>query len=81
VSPKSNIIMVIMVFTLLRNTGIIVKGKDNLNLSLELVLNTKMHVLRGLSKQSCVWHGLSWSMPHSIGQIVDQMIFLSGPLR
>jgi len=41
VSPKSNIIMVIMVFSLLRNTVAIVKRKDKVKLSQGLALNTK----------------------------------------
>jgi hypothetical protein len=70
--------MVIMVFSLPRNTNVIATRKDNVNLSQELALNTKMHVLSEPSKQSCTWHGPSWSMPLCIGQNVDLMIYLSG---
>ena len=81
VGSMSNIIMVIMVFSLLRNTVVIVTRKDKVNLSQELALNTKMHVLSEPSKQSCSWHGPLWSMPPCIGKIVDLMIYLSGLLR
>ena len=47
--------MVIMVFSLLRNTVAIVKRKDKVNLSQGLALNTKMHVLREPSRQSQTW--------------------------
>jgi hypothetical protein len=80
-SPKSNIIMVIMVFSQPRNIVVIVIKKKNVNLSLGLALNTKMRVLREPFKQSCIWHGLLLSMPLCIGQIMDQMISLSGLLR
>ncbi len=50
VSPKSNIIMVMMVFPLLRNTIAIVTRKDKVNLSQGLALSTKMHVLNEPSK-------------------------------
>jgi len=59
--------MVIMVFSLLRNTVAIVTRKDKVNLSQGLVLNTKMHVLREPYKQSCTWHEPSWYMPPCIG--------------
>ncbi len=62
VSPKSNIIMVIMVFSLPRNTVTIVMRKDKVNLTQGLALNTKMHMLRESSKQSCTSHGPLWSM-------------------
>jgi hypothetical protein len=63
VSPKSNIINVIMVFSLLRNTVAIVKRKDKVNLSQGLAPNTKMHVLREPSKQSQTWsHPISMEM-------------------
>ena len=62
-SPKSNIIVVIMVFSLPRNTVAIVKRKDKVNLSQGLALNTKMHVLREPSKQSQTWsHPISMEM-------------------
>jgi hypothetical protein len=80
-SPKSNIIMVIMVFLLLRNTGVIVTRKDKVNLSQGLALNTKMHMLSEPSKQACTWHGPVWSMPLCIGQNVDLMIYRSGLLQ
>ena len=80
-SPKPSIIMVIRIFSLLRNIVVIVKRKDKVNPSLELALNTKMHVLKGPFKQSCTWQGPSWSMSPCIGQIVNWMIFVSGPLR
>ena len=47
--------MVIMVFSLLRNTVAIVKRKDKVNLSQGLALNTKMHVLKEPSNQSQTW--------------------------
>jgi hypothetical protein len=47
-----------MVFSLLRNTVVIVKRKDRVNLSQGLALNTKMHVLREPSK-----HFQTWSHP------------------
>ena len=81
VSLKSNIIMVITVFSLLRNTVAIVTRKDKVNLSQGLALNTKMHMLSEPSKQSCTWHGPLWSMPPCIGQNVDLMISLSGLLQ
>ncbi len=63
VSPKSYIIMVIMVLSLLRNTIMIVKKKDKVNLSQGLTLNIKMHVLREPSKQSQTWsHPISMEM-------------------
>jgi hypothetical protein len=62
VFPKSNIIMVIMVFSLPRNTVAIVTRKDQVNLSQGLALNTKRHVLREPSNQSCTRHGPLWSM-------------------
>ena len=48
----------IMVFSLLRNTVVIVKRKDRVNLSQGFALNTKMHVLREPSK-----HFQTWSHP------------------
>jgi len=69
--------MVIMVFSLMRNTIVIVTRKDKVNLSQGLVLNTKMYVLREPSKQSCTWYKPLWYMPPCIGQIVDLMIYLS----
>jgi hypothetical protein len=60
---------------------VIVTRKDKVNLSQGLVLNTKMHVLREPSKQSCTWHKPLWYMPPCIGQIMDLMIYLSGLLR
>jgi len=69
-----NIIMVIMVFSLLRNTVTIVMRKGKINLSQGLALNTP-------SKQSCTWHGPLWSMPLCIGQNVDLTISLSGLLQ
>ena len=55
--------MVIMVFSLLRNTVAIVQRKDKVNLSQGLALNTKMHVLKEPSKQSQTWsHPISMEM-------------------
>ena len=50
--------MVIMVFSLLRNTVAIVKRKDKVNLSQGLALNTKMHVLREPFNQLQTWSHL-----------------------
>jgi hypothetical protein len=72
--------MVIMVFSLPRNAVAIVTRKDKFNLSQGLALNTKMHVVREPSKQSCTWHGPLWFMLLCSRQIVDLMIYLSGLL-
>jgi hypothetical protein len=65
--------------SLLRNTVVIVTRKDKVNLSQELALNTKMHMLSEPSRQSCTWHGPLWSMPLCIGQNMDLTISLCGP--
>ena len=63
VSEVKKIIMVITVFSLLRNTVAIVKRKDKVNRSQGLALNTKMHVLRETSNHSQTWsHPISMEM-------------------
>jgi len=80
-SVKSNIIMVTMVSSLRRSLGATVRKNDKVSRSPESVPNTKMHALSVLYRPSCIWHALSWFMPHFIGQKEVLTISLSGPLQ
>jgi hypothetical protein len=81
VSVKSNIIMVTMVSSLLKNFGMAVRKNDRVNPSPVLAPNTRMPVLNVLFKPSCIWHVPSWFMPPFIGRTKVLTIFLSRPLQ
>jgi hypothetical protein len=80
VSVKSSTIMVIMVSSLQRSSGMTVKRSNKVTHSLVQAPNTRMHMLNVLFRPSCIWRKHSWFMLPFIGQKEVQTISLSGPL-
>jgi hypothetical protein len=81
VFPKLNIIIVTIASSLLRSIIGIALRKDKCNLSLMSAPSTKLLVLSGPYKSSCIWHEPLWFMQHFTGQTMGWMTSLCGPLR